>query len=87
MYSRNMAYALHRSGIASRTVTQDYGVPYDAAEEFVRWTDERTGICPSWLCPVKLAPKDERSFDQGNNINEWGPPILTSKWTCRALRR
>jgi delta24-sterol reductase len=70
MYSRTMVHALHRSGIASRTIIQDYGVPYDAAEEFVRWIDERTGIWPLWLCPVKSAPKDERSFSQGNNIND-----------------
>ncbi|KAF2823194.1 FAD-binding domain-containing protein [Ophiobolus disseminans] len=70
MYSRTMVHALHRSGIASRTIIQDYGVPYDAAEEFVRWTDERTGIWPVWLCPVKSAPRDERSFSQGNNIKD-----------------
>jgi delta24-sterol reductase len=70
MYSRTMVHALHRSGIASRTIIQDYGVPYDAAEEFVRWTDERTGIWPLWLCPVKSAPQNERSFSQGNNIKE-----------------
>jgi delta24-sterol reductase len=70
MYSRTMVHALHRSGIASRTIIQDYGVPYDAAEEFIRWTDERTGIWPLWLCPVKSAPRDERSFSQGNNIKD-----------------
>ncbi|KAF1947318.1 FAD-binding domain-containing protein [Clathrospora elynae] len=70
MYSRTMVHALHRSGLASRTIIQDYGVPYDAAEEFVRWTDERTGIWPLWLCPVKSAPRNERSFSQGNNIKD-----------------
>jgi delta24-sterol reductase len=70
MYSRTMVHALHRSGIASRTIIQDYGVPYDAAEEFVRWTDERTGIWPLWLCPVKSAPEGERSFSQGNIIKD-----------------
>jgi len=70
MYSRTMVHALHRSGIASRTIIQDYGIPYDAAEEFVRWTDERTGVWPLWLCPVKSAPQDERSFSQGNNIQD-----------------
>ncbi|KAH8707059.1 24-dehydrocholesterol reductase-like protein precursor [Phaeosphaeriaceae sp. PMI808] len=68
MYSRTMVHALHRSGIASRTIIQDYGVPYDTAEEFIRWTDEKTGIWPLWLCPVKSAPHNERSFSQGNNI-------------------
>jgi delta24-sterol reductase len=70
MYSRTMVHALHRSGIASRTIIQDYGVPYDTAEEFVRWTDQRTGIWPLWLCPVKSAPQGERSFSQGNNVKE-----------------
>lgn len=70
MYSRTMVHALHRSGLSARTIIQDYGVPYDSAEEFVRWTHERTGIWPLWLCPVKSAPQDERSFSQGNNIKD-----------------
>lgn len=70
MYSRPMVHALHRSGLSSRTIIQDYGVPYDSAEEFVRWTDERTGIWPLWLCPVKSAPHGERSFSQSNNIQD-----------------
>jgi delta24-sterol reductase len=70
MYSRTMVHALHRSGIAKQTIIQDYGVPYGSAAEFIQWTDERTGIWPLWLCPVKSAPRDERSFSQGNNVNE-----------------
>ncbi|EUC48035.1 hypothetical protein COCMIDRAFT_24089 [Bipolaris oryzae ATCC 44560] len=70
MYSRTMIHALHRSGLASRTIIQDYGVPYDTADEFIRWIDEKTGIWPLWLCPVKSAPLGERSFSQGNNIKD-----------------
>jgi delta24-sterol reductase len=70
MYSRTMVHALHRSGIAKQTIIQDYGVPYGSAAEFIQWTDERTGIWPLWLCPVKSAPRDERSFSQGNNIKD-----------------
>jgi delta24-sterol reductase len=70
MYSRAMVHALHRSGMASRTIIQDYGVPYHAAEEFIRWTDEQTGIWPLWLCPVKPAPREERSFSHGRNIQD-----------------
>lgn len=70
MYSRTMVHALHRSGIASQTIIQDYGVPYDSAKEFIEWTDARTGIWPLWLCPVKSAPHGERSFSQGNNIKD-----------------
>lgn len=70
MYSRPMVHALHRSGIASRTIIQDYAVPYDAAEDFIKWTDGRTGIWPLWLCPVKSAPKGERSFSLNNTIKD-----------------
>lgn len=70
MYSRTMVHALHRSGIAAQTIIQDFAVPYSSASEFIDWTDKRTGIWPLWLCPVKSAPLDERSFSQGNNITE-----------------
>ena len=70
MYSRTMVHALHRSGIAAQTIIQDFAVPYASASEFVDWTDERTGIWPLWLCPVRSAPLDERSFSQGNNIKD-----------------
>jgi hypothetical protein len=70
MYSRTMVHALHRSGIAAQTIIQDFAVPYASTSEFVEWTDERTGIWPLWLCPVKSAPIDERSFSQGNNIKD-----------------
>ncbi|KAF3033133.1 hypothetical protein E8E12_001258 [Didymella heteroderae] len=70
MYSRTMVHALHRSGIAAQTIIQDFAVPYASASDFVEWTDKRTGIWPLWLCPVKSAPLDERSFSQGNNIKD-----------------
>jgi delta24-sterol reductase len=60
--SRTMVHALHPSGLSSQTIIQDCGVPYNAADEFIRWTDE--------LCPVRSAPLDERSFSQGNNIED-----------------
>jgi delta24-sterol reductase len=71
MNSRTMIHALHRSGLATRTIIQDYGVPYTSATNFVSWTDERTGgIWPLWLCPVKPAPLDECSFSQGKNVKD-----------------
>lgn len=70
MYSRTMIHALHRSGIAAQTIIQDFAVPYSSASEFVEWTHDRTRIWPLWLCPVKSAPLNERSFSQGNNIKD-----------------
>ncbi|KAF2681209.1 FAD-binding domain-containing protein [Lentithecium fluviatile CBS 122367] len=69
MYSRTMVHALHRSGLSSQAIIQDLAVPYDQAEKFVKWTDERTGLWPLWLCPVKPAPHDERSFSMGKLIS------------------
>lgn len=68
MYSRTMVHALHRSGLSSQAIIQDLAVPYENAEDFVRWTDERTGLWPLWLCPVRPSPDDERSFSMGKII-------------------
>jgi len=69
MNSRTMVHALHRSGLSSQAIIQDLAVPYESAEAFVEWTDERTGLWPLWLCPVKPAPEDERSFSMGKVIS------------------
>lgn len=68
MNSRTMIRALHRSGLSSQAIIQDLAVPYVSAEEFVEWTDERTGLWPLWLCPVRSAPENERSFSMGKII-------------------
>ncbi|KAF2020357.1 FAD-binding domain-containing protein [Aaosphaeria arxii CBS 175.79] len=68
MYSRTMIHALHRSGLASQAIIQDLAVPYEKAEDFIRWTDERTGLWPLWLCPVKPSPQGEKSFSMGKQI-------------------
>ena len=70
MYSRTMIHALHRSGLSSQAIIQDLAVPYATAEDFIRWTDERTGLWPLWLCPVKPAPENERSFSMGAIIGQ-----------------
>ncbi|KAF1973096.1 24-dehydrocholesterol reductase-like protein precursor [Bimuria novae-zelandiae CBS 107.79] len=80
MYSRTMVHALHRSGLSSQTIIQDLAVPYESAEAFIQWTDERTGLWPLWLCPVKPAPANECSFSMANidpgktllDIGIWG---------------
>ncbi|KAJ4357403.1 uncharacterized protein N0V89_001978 [Didymosphaeria variabile] len=70
MYSRTMIHALHRSGISSQAIIQDLGVPYESAEAFIKWTDEKTGFWPLWLCPVKPPPRDECSFSTANVDSE-----------------
>ncbi|KAF2877195.1 24-dehydrocholesterol reductase-like protein precursor [Massariosphaeria phaeospora] len=70
MYSRTMIHALHRSGLSSQAIIQDLGVPYASAEDFIEWTEQRTGLWPLWLCPVKPAPENEKSFSMGKNIGQ-----------------
>lgn len=70
MYTRTMVHALHRSGLASQAIIQDLAVPYDTAEDFIKYTDQKTGLWPLWLCPVKPAPDDERSFSMGTMIEQ-----------------
>ncbi|KAF2275784.1 24-dehydrocholesterol reductase-like protein precursor [Westerdykella ornata] len=70
MYTRTMIHALHRSGLSSQTIIQDLAVPYRNAEDFIRWTDERTGLWPLWLCPVKPSPPDAKNFSMGKNIGQ-----------------
>lgn len=80
MYSRTMAHALHRSGLSSQTIIQDLAVPYEKAEAFIEFTDEKTGLWPLWLCPVKAPPHDECNFSVANvepektllDIGIWG---------------
>jgi hypothetical protein len=71
MYTRTMVHALHRSGLSSQGFIQDLAIPYTNAEEFIRYTDSRTGLWPLWLCPVNAATApDERSFSKGKIIGE-----------------
>lgn len=80
MYSRTMIHALHRSGLSSQTIIQDLAVPYESAEAFIEWTDQKTGLWPLWLCPVKAPPQDECTFSVTNvspgktllDIGIWG---------------
>jgi FAD/FMN-containing dehydrogenase len=39
---------------AREEIVQDIEVPIDRAAEFVAFLDERTGIEPVWLCPLRL---------------------------------
>jgi delta24-sterol reductase len=63
---------------------QDLALPYATAKEFVDFTDERHGIYPLWLCPLKQSPQptmhphsaeveaDGKTQKQMLNIGLWG---------------
>ncbi|TAQ90369.1 hypothetical protein B7494_g1320 [Chlorociboria aeruginascens] len=84
LHTRMMYTALHASGESKKYVVQDLALPFRTAEQFVRFTEERTGIYPLWLCPLKqsevgptMHPHRDELDSEGKfipllNIGLWG---------------
>ena len=84
LHTRMMYNALHGSGQSEKMLVQDLALPYETAEEFVEFTDERLGIYPLWLCPLKQSPSptmhphqlayeaDGKTLKPMLNIGLWG---------------
>ncbi|KAI7341691.1 FAD-binding domain-containing protein [Hortaea werneckii] len=87
LHTRMMYQALHSSGHTERMFVQDLAVPYDGAEAFIQYSDDRLNIWPLWLCPLKQSPQlsmhphDTRHTGRGGedteaeqmlNIGLWG---------------
>jgi Delta24-sterol reductase len=53
LHTRMLYRALHASGESGRFFVQDLGIPYDTAEEFIKYTNKSLNIWPLWLCPLK----------------------------------
>ncbi|KAI1155137.1 hypothetical protein F4825DRAFT_408927 [Nemania diffusa] len=53
LHTRMLYRALHASGESARFFVQDLGIPYDTAEEFIKYTTDSLGIWPLWLCPLQ----------------------------------
>jgi delta24-sterol reductase len=58
MHTRIMYHALHASGYTDRYIIQDIAFPTGNAPAFVEYVDQKFGIYPLWLCPLR---KDGRS--------------------------
>ncbi|KAK6355315.1 hypothetical protein TWF696_004425 [Orbilia brochopaga] len=86
LHTRMLYKALHASGQSRRYIVQDLAVPYDKVVEFVSYTNNRFGIWPLWLCPLRQSPVPTMhphhvSADGGGqpemlNVGLWGncPP-------------
>lgn len=80
LHTRMLYRALHASGESNSYVVQDMALPYPNAEEFIDYTDDKFGIWPLWLCPLKQSPqptmhphtKGALTDDQMLNIGLWG---------------
>ncbi|KAF2621296.1 FAD-binding domain-containing protein [Macroventuria anomochaeta] len=53
MHTRIMYHALHASGYTDRYIIQDIAFPAASAKAFVDYLDEKFGIYPLWLCPLR----------------------------------
>jgi delta24-sterol reductase len=58
MHTRIMYHALHASGYTDRYIIQDIAFPAGNAAAFVEYVDEKFGMYPLWLCPLR---RDGRS--------------------------
>ncbi|KAH7030471.1 hypothetical protein B0J12DRAFT_583389 [Macrophomina phaseolina] len=56
LHTRMLYTALHASGQSKQFTVQDLALPFSAAEKFIEYTSEATGIWPLWLCPLKQSP-------------------------------
>ena len=66
MHTRVMYHAMHKSGLQNFYVIQDVGVPYDRAPEFHNWLDDKFGLYPLWLCPLRVRRDDP---DSGHGLH------------------
>lgn len=57
MHTRVMYHALHESGLSSKNIIQDVGIPYPKSDEFLQYLDHSFGHYPIWICPLKCAGK------------------------------
>ncbi|CAG9989032.1 unnamed protein product [Clonostachys byssicola] len=52
-HTQTLYHALHASGVSPQFVVQDLALPYETAEDFMKWVDQELGIWPLWLCPLR----------------------------------
>lgn len=53
LHTRMLYRALHASRQSISYLVQDLALPYDKAADFIDYTDDKFGIYPLWLCPLK----------------------------------
>ncbi|KAI1265307.1 hypothetical protein F5Y18DRAFT_426906 [Xylariaceae sp. FL1019] len=83
LHTRMLYRALHASGESARFFVQDLGIPYDTAEDFIKYTTKSLNIWPLWLCPLQTPkgpsfhphvrkPSSTRPATSMLNIGVWG---------------
>ncbi|MEK7583086.1 MAG: FAD-binding protein [Patescibacteria group bacterium] len=53
MNTKKLYDALRATNTSQEYFVQDFFVPFDHTNEFIKYSDEKLGIYPLWLCPMK----------------------------------
>ena len=80
LLTARMSYKRLHMQEVSTTLIQDVAVPFSAAEELIKWSEDRLEIWPLWLCPLRvslmptlhphpLKPTVEWNTDQNTMLN------------------
>ncbi|KAI1071377.1 hypothetical protein LB507_011685 [Fusarium sp. FIESC RH6] len=70
-----MYSAGHKSKLFDYYMVQDVGVPYSDALEFQNWLDNRFGIYPLWVCPLRVQ-RDEPDSNHGLHADFGKPGVV-----------
>jgi FAD/FMN-containing dehydrogenase len=58
-------------------VVQDVELPVERTAEYLRWFDERVGIRPVWLCPLRLRAEEPDGPPDPTPVTDGADPITT----------
>ncbi|MHA2111915.1 MAG: FAD-binding protein [Candidatus Hodarchaeales archaeon] len=77
MKTRKLYGALHAGNLSQNFMVQDISFPRKNVLKFMNWIDDRLGIYPLWICPLKPDNKAKLSplnsdTDLVINIGVWG---------------
>ncbi|KAK1622802.1 hypothetical protein BDP81DRAFT_455104 [Colletotrichum phormii] len=78
MKAKSLYAGLHHSGQGQSFFIQDITLPENTVRAFIDWTNEKFGIYPLWICPVRAATDSSsrsnrhRISDMLVNVGVWG---------------
>jgi FAD/FMN-containing dehydrogenase len=85
MHTRRMYEWLHATNLSQRYIVQDCCMPRSSIKSFLRYVDDKLGIYPLWLLPLKPSgePLDKFGLSFTNedlviNVGVWGKTAATN---------
>lgn len=86
MKTRKIYQGMHHSGNSQRFIVQDLGIPERNTKAFIEWVDQKFGIWPLWLCPLRGDAKaNMQRMPQSQKEEEKGIPLRNGQlWVAKA---